>query len=414
MQALILAAGRGSRLGRYSPDTPKCLLEVGRRRLIDHQLEACAEAGIAPVCLVVGYCADEIREVVGIRAEYVNNPRWATTNSMYSFWQARDWIKGPVLVMNCDIIFEPAILARLLAAGGDALAYDSSSGSGIEHMKIKVAGGRVLDMSKGLPPEESAGENLGMIVFSAETASAVMAKAGDLVAAGGDNAWLAAAVREVAHQRPIRAVDVAGLRWGEIDSATDLHHVRRVTWPAIKHTTARQRSRWRWARWAALPVLPLVIGTGIGVYARSPSEATTTTWETVQASAVPEVEIEHRNRAQSWWLVGGAETVRAEVEGPAQVRIESRLVLPGGGAATTVLPYVLRVEVDGQLFDLFKKDGKPDGEAHHKIWSLARRKRVAVDLPAGRHALAVSLVDTGSGHRCLVRVRTPDADSDAD
>lgn len=75
MQALILAAGRGSRLGESGKDTPKCLLQLDGKRLVEHQLETFAEAGVSPVGMVIGYCADEIREVVGIRAEYVRNPR---------------------------------------------------------------------------------------------------------------------------------------------------------------------------------------------------------------------------------------------------------------------------------------------------------------------------------------------------
>ena len=85
MQALILAAGRGSRLGGHTADVPKCLLEVGRRPLIEHQLGTLADAGVGPVGMVLGYCADEIKGVVGIRAEYILNPRWNTTNSLYSF-----------------------------------------------------------------------------------------------------------------------------------------------------------------------------------------------------------------------------------------------------------------------------------------------------------------------------------------
>ena len=69
MRAIILAAGRGSRLGAGSDDLPKCLLEVGRRRLIEHQLETLSEAGVGPVPMVPGYCADEVRVGVGLPRE---------------------------------------------------------------------------------------------------------------------------------------------------------------------------------------------------------------------------------------------------------------------------------------------------------------------------------------------------------
>ena len=58
IQAVILAAGRGSRLGSSGDEVPKCLLEVGRRRLIEHQLDSLADAGVGPVHIVVGYGAE--------------------------------------------------------------------------------------------------------------------------------------------------------------------------------------------------------------------------------------------------------------------------------------------------------------------------------------------------------------------
>ena len=64
-QGLILAAGRGSRLGPNSEGIPKPLLQVGRRTLIEHQLEMLAQADVGPVGMVVGYCADEIERFVG-------------------------------------------------------------------------------------------------------------------------------------------------------------------------------------------------------------------------------------------------------------------------------------------------------------------------------------------------------------
>ena len=106
IQAVILAAGRGSRLGESSDDVPKPLLEIGRRRLIEHQLDLLAEAGVGPTHMVLGYGAEEIREIVGRRAEFVVNTRWESTNSLYSVWLAREKIQGDLLRLNCDVLFD--------------------------------------------------------------------------------------------------------------------------------------------------------------------------------------------------------------------------------------------------------------------------------------------------------------------
>ena len=69
MRAFLLAAGLGTRLRPLTHRVPKCLLEVGGRPLVEHQLETLADAGVGPVGMVVGYCADAIREAVRIRNE---------------------------------------------------------------------------------------------------------------------------------------------------------------------------------------------------------------------------------------------------------------------------------------------------------------------------------------------------------
>lgn len=410
MKGLILAAGRGSRLGRYN-NTAKCLLEVRGRRLIEYQLEACAEAGVAPVSLVVGYCADDVREVVGIRAEYIHNPRWESTNSLYSFLLAREWIDGPVVVMNSDILFHPDILNRVLAAGGDALAYDSGSGRAPEHMKVEVAGARLVDMSKQLPLERSAGENVGILSFSAEGARALLDRAAAIAADGGEKNWLGAAVRQLAAERTIRAIDIAGLPWGEIDSTFDLENVRRKVYPRIRRTTGSARRRRRFlvgvAAAAALAAVAVVVAFA---YPRRTAIAAAPdpSWETVPVTGGAERLISVRGRPQAWWLLRQGESVSVKIEGPGPVRVESRLVLPPDSPER--VPYVLRIELDRD-YDLYKRTGRAQPDALLDSRAVGKRKRNLLDLPPGSHRLAISLLGSD---QVLVRVRQPDEPDGAD
>jgi choline kinase len=93
MHALILAAGRGSRLAESKP---KCLVEVGGRPLVSHQLEAAKAAGARRVTLVTGHEHELVRAAVGDTAEIVRNARYAETSSLYSFWLARRRVHGDV------------------------------------------------------------------------------------------------------------------------------------------------------------------------------------------------------------------------------------------------------------------------------------------------------------------------------
>jgi len=229
-QALILAAGRGTRLGE---GVPKCLVKLGNQALIHHQLETLRGAGIEDVCVVVGYGANRVRAAVGDRCSYIENPRFAETNSLYSLWLAREWVRGPFLQLNCDVIAHPRVYHRLLAAGGNALAYDSDSGYGEEHMKVAVRRGLLQDIGKGLDPARSSGESLGLLQYDGDAARMLFEEADALIAAGGEMHWSPAAVARLARRAPVRCVDVAGVPWAEIDFVEDILYARCEVLPEL-------------------------------------------------------------------------------------------------------------------------------------------------------------------------------------
>lgn len=233
-QAVILAAGCGKRLGAEARGGPKCLLEVGGRTLAAHQLAALAEVGIDDVCLVVGYGAEKVRAELGGRCHLILNARWAETNSLYSLWLAREWVRGESFVVNSDVLAHPEVFRRVAATPGSSLAYDASSGQDDEHMKVWVEGRVLRGISKCLPPERTSGENVGILRYSRRAGELVLRAAGDLIAGGGDGAWAPAALDRLVPRLEIHCVDVSDLPWVEIDSATDLTAARETVWPAIR------------------------------------------------------------------------------------------------------------------------------------------------------------------------------------
>jgi choline kinase len=406
MQALILAAGGGSRLGIQGDGGPKCLLEIGGRPLIEHQLEALADAGIGPVGMVVGYRADEIREAVRIRAEYIENRRWDATNSLYSFWLAREWVRGPVLVLNSDIIFDPRVLERVMAVEGDAFAYDSTSGQGAEHMKVRLSDkGRLLAMSKEFAPEHASGENVGLLKFTGETAARLLEHAGRLVEAGQGGCWLGSAICELARERRIQGVDIAGLPWGEIDFAYDLDKVRREVYPAIAKAR-RQRRPWVPAKWASAAAVLLLSGVLLGNLTVTPVESV---WSTLDPQGV-DVALSHANgQTRSWSVVEHDGRASVEVTGPTRLRIDSRLVLPADARDDEEFAYILDVHLDGERVDRFEEKATAS-----KSWTLpdqriSKRSRVSLAIPAGRHTLGIGLLSS-QAESGLLRIRQQEPD----
>ncbi len=233
-QAVILAAGQGSRLTHASNGVPKCLVKVGGTPLIEHQLGILEEVGIERVCVVVGHDARTVRSAASSRCEFIVNHQYASTNSLYSLWLAREWVSGPFVLMNCDVLAHPDIYHRVMAVNGSALAYDSASGKEDEHMKVCIKGGLVRSLGKQLPREMVDGENVGVLQFDEAAARLLFIEAREIIDSGTTADWAPAAVDRLAKRIPIRGVDVTDLPWTEIDFPDDLHSAEHSIWPLIE------------------------------------------------------------------------------------------------------------------------------------------------------------------------------------
>lgn len=244
-QAVILAAGRGVRLGPISGDTPKCLLDLGGLTVLEFQIRTLQAIGIQAICVVAGHEEGKVREAVAdlARVTVISNPVYAKTNSLYSLWLARNWVTGGFLCVNGDLIAHPEVFRRVAAADGCALAFDSGSGQEDEHMKIQMDGSHLLRIGKDLAAPAVHGENLGVLRFTNEGAAQLFAEAAAAVAAGGHMSWAPSVLNRIAPSTPIRCVDVRGLPWVEVDFPRDLAYAREVVWPSIcRHATAQAES----------------------------------------------------------------------------------------------------------------------------------------------------------------------------
>jgi choline kinase len=235
MRGVILAAGKGARLNGTIGDKPKCLLRVGSQTLIERQIAYLRSAGIDDIVLVVGCQADLVRRTCGHGVTYIENTRFAQTNSLYSLWLARPLLVDGFVVMNCDVLFHPQLLADLVTARHeDALliAYDDGP-LGDEEMKIKTRCGRVADIAKTLDPSEADGENVGVVKFGAAGARILVDLLDQRVAAGGLRDWAPRAFGDFARIRPLYAVGTRGYPWTEIDFPADYERAVSDILPAI-------------------------------------------------------------------------------------------------------------------------------------------------------------------------------------
>jgi L-glutamine-phosphate cytidylyltransferase len=236
MKAIILAAGKGTRLSGVELK-PKCLFEVGGRTLLDRQFSAITEAGINEIVIVLGFEAERIRRLCDDNVSFVINSRFEETSSLYSLWLARDHLLDGFVVLNCDVLFHPQLLTRLLEAPfDDALLVDfvdENSRLGEEEMKVKVSDGRVIDIRKDLEPADADGENVGIVKFSAAGAKRLVQEMDSLISRGHEREWAPRAFREFAMRFPLHAINTDDYPWIEIDFPEDYRRAKEEVFPKI-------------------------------------------------------------------------------------------------------------------------------------------------------------------------------------
>jgi L-glutamine-phosphate cytidylyltransferase len=236
VDALIMAAGRGSRLGGHTDDRPKSLVDLGGISPLELQIDLLAGRGIERLIVVTGYGADALRAAVERRVagrmttEFVFNPFWSVCNVLGSAWFARDRLAGDFVYAHADTVFAPTILDDLLATDADIALPIDMRACEPEQMKAEVVGGRVVHLSKELPAERTAGEFIGIGVFRAPIRDALVQAIEREIADGAINAYFEAAINRLISDAgaDARAVSVGNRAWTEIDFPEDLETARRL------------------------------------------------------------------------------------------------------------------------------------------------------------------------------------------
>jgi choline kinase len=174
MKAVILAAGIASRLRPLTDTTPKCLLKIGDRCLLERAFDALIQNGFDEFIIVTGYRQQQIVDFLQTRyperkVTFIYNDRYESTNNIYSLWLTRPYVDGEeVLLLDSDIVFDPQIVAKLLGSDkADALALNRHELGAEEIKVIADEEQKVVEISKVCSIPEAIGESIGIEKMSA-------------------------------------------------------------------------------------------------------------------------------------------------------------------------------------------------------------------------------------------------------
>ncbi len=233
--ALLLAAGTGSRLQPLTVDSPKCLTEVNNTTILERLIRGLRAWDFERLVVVVGHldgCVRDFLDTVasGLAIEYVYSEKYLTTNNIYSLWAARNVIQEPFLLLECDLIFDNALLGEMLEPNRIAVSHILPWMNGTtvtldpSHRVIR------FHLGKDRPVEELTHKTVNMYSFSRSSWHRVAQRLEQHVSAGRVNGYYETVFAEMVADGDLSfdAVFFDDQRWYEIDTLEDLHEAERI------------------------------------------------------------------------------------------------------------------------------------------------------------------------------------------
>ena len=240
-RAIVLAAGRGSRLHALTDDAPKCLTEIGGEPLLERALHALGSQGITEAVIVIGYMGEMVRDrigprIAGVDIRYVEAPDYATSNNIRSLWDARDYLDQDLVLLEADVAFDPSVVGALLAHSGSSAAvapYDLAlSGTVVRRDRNGRVTNFILGADQG-PQFDTTDtfKTVNIYVLREQLLREhVVPRLCKVIDAGDVNEYYESILRDCVADRScgidMAAVDVSSSRWAEIDDDHDLERCR--------------------------------------------------------------------------------------------------------------------------------------------------------------------------------------------
>ncbi|HWH18746.1 MAG TPA: phosphocholine cytidylyltransferase family protein [Allosphingosinicella sp.] len=239
-KAILLSAGKGSRLHPLTNDRPKCLIEFSGKSLLEWQLDTLRACGIGEIVIVTGF-RDDLVDAVASRREGVRtlfNPFYHVADNLGSVWLARAEFGTDTLLLNGDTLVSRPLLGRVLEAARAPITVtvDEKEEYDADDMKVLREGTRLRRIGKALEPGNYNAESIGLLAFTGEGGRLFIEEVERMMRTSeGTRRWYLRAIDALAAHVPVETVSIRGEEWQEVDFPEDLPKAEAVTarWASV-------------------------------------------------------------------------------------------------------------------------------------------------------------------------------------
>ena len=225
MQAIIMAAGKGSRLEGLTGGAPKSFVEIKGKKLIEYNIKLLEKYGIKDIIIVTGYCCEVFEEFLKDKKQIrlIYNPFYEMVNVLGSFYMGMEALHDDFIFLHADTLCEPEILEKMIQTEGDVILPVEYKACDEEAMKIRSKQGRLVEITKQMPLEAAEGEFIGIEAFQKKVIPVLKEKVKQLLKERKFDAYFESAIQYLIDQENFHIVPVPteNAFWAEIDFMED-------------------------------------------------------------------------------------------------------------------------------------------------------------------------------------------------
>jgi len=230
MKAIILAAGKSSRLYPITLERPKCLLEVGKQSIIERQIDMLNKQGIDDILVVVGYKKEVIRDAVGDKVRYAEYNDYEKTNNLFTLWSIKDELDDDFILLFSDVIIEENLMNECINSSDDfcLLVHDKEVLEGT--MRVTIEDNSIINIGSHIPVLEGDGNFIGIAKYSKKAACLLKEQLSEMTKDDSHiNDYYTLSLIDIAQKGEKIGFILSGeKKWIEIDTKEDLDQARKI------------------------------------------------------------------------------------------------------------------------------------------------------------------------------------------